>query len=480
MVIYSAGAGQQALDRLGDDDRNANGLFTRIFLREMSKPGIPVDRVLRGVREEVVRLAKSVGHEQVPALYDQALGEFYFRPGAVPAAPLAAPAAVDPAALELALWDSVKDSGQAAELNAYLEQYPQGRFAAVARSRLGQLAARPPAKTAPEPIVAPARPLAPVPAAVPSAAPQAAAVAVPVAGFPGRPLRLIVPFAPGGSADILARSLAGPLGQRLGQPVVVDNQPGAGGLIGAQAAAGSVADGHTLLLGNSAAIVIGPQLQPGTTVDPLRDLLAVAAVAHAPLLLAVPAASPHASPRALVDAARSKAGGLLYATSGPGSSSHLASVAFLAAAGVSATHVPYRGMAPALTDLLAGQVDFAFVDPAAALAQVRAGKLRLLAVSGRRRLADRPDLPTLAESGIGGAEMEVWHGIFVPAGTPGGIVAYLAAEIRRVLEQADFGQRLQQLAMSAGHPGTADFASYIREDASRTARWLRAGKIGGE
>lgn len=477
MVLYSAGAGQQALDRLGDNDSNINGLFTRVFLKEMTKPGIPVDKVLRNVREEVVRLAKSVGHEQVPALYDQSLGEFYFRPGQALAAP-ASSAGADPALLELALWDSVKDSRQAAELNAYLDQHPSGRFAAVARSRLKQIEV----ESRPAPVATPTRPAAPVSLALaPTASAAARPAEIPVAsvsGYPNKPLRLVVPFAPGGSTDVVARLLAQALTERLRQQVVVENRPGAGGMIGLEAVAKSAPDGYTLLIGSSSSISIASQLYRSTPVSVQTDLLPVAALTTTPLLLAVNAGSAHGNLSQLVDEARRSPGRLTCASPGQGSSQHLAAVAFENQTGAQLIHVPYRGAGPAIVDLLGGHVNLAFVDPAAAAAQIKAGKLRALASTGARRQAQFPDIPTFAELGMPGIDINPWNGLFVPAATPPAIVRYINAEVRRALQQQDLVDRLAQLSMQAtSGGGSEEFARFVREDAAHMARWIKAGNI---
>lgn len=479
MVLYSAGAGQQALDRLNDNDPDVNGLFTRVFLKEMAKPGIPVDRVLRNVREEVVRLAKSVGHEQVPALYDQALGEFYFRPGhaAVVSATGSATAAADPAMLELALWDSVKDSRQAAELNAYLDQYPSGRFAGVARSRLKQMEI----ELRPASVVAPALSRPATLALAPATSSFARPAEIPVtnvSGYPNKPLRLIVPFAAGGTTDIVARTLAQTLSERFGQPVVVEDRPGAGGMIGLEAVAKSAPDGYTLLVGSSSNISIGSQLYRSSPVNIEKDLVPVTVLTKSPMLLAVHPSLPARSIGELIAIARQRPGQLNYATAGMGSASHIAGVAFSTEAGINVVQIPYKGAAPAIADLIAGQVQLAFVDPAAAASQIKAGRLRALAVTGDRRLAELPELPTFAEAGMAGVDVNPWVGIFVAAGTPAGIVRHLNAEVRRALQQQDLLDRLAQLQMqAAGGSSAEEFAAFVRDDTTRMARWIKAGNI---
>ncbi|OHC68460.1 MAG: hypothetical protein A3H93_10330 [Rhodocyclales bacterium RIFCSPLOWO2_02_FULL_63_24] len=299
-----------------------------------------------------------------------------------------------------------------------------------------------------------------------------------VSGYPNKPLRLIVPFAAGGSTDLVARVLAQVLTQRLGQPVIVENRAGAGGMIGLEAVANSAPDGYTLLVGSSSNISIASQLYRSTPVDVRTDLQPVAALTQVPLLLAVNAGSAHGNLRQLVDEARRNPGHLTYASPGQGSSHHLAAVAFENQAGVQLIHVPYRGSGPAIADLLGDRVNLAFVDPAAAAPQVKAGKLRTLAVTGERRQAQFPDIPTFAELGVAGMDINPWNDIFVPAATPPAIVRYLNAEVRRALQQHDLVDRLAHLSIqTASGDGSEEFAAFVREDAAHMARWIRAGNI---
>ncbi len=432
MVLYSAGAGQQALDRLGDTDRHPNGLFTRIFLREMAKPGVPVDRVLRSVREEVVRLARSVGHEQVPALYDQTLGEFYFRPaaGERPAAQVAltspAPAPAVSAALPAPAGNSL----------------PAGTAAAN----------------------------------IPPSTPATTGSVERPAGYPSRPLRLVVPFAAGGLTDTLARLLAQMLSPRLGQPVIVENRPGAGGMLATEQVARGAADGYTLLMGTPASTVVLP-LVSTTPVDPLRELQAVASLGESLLVLAVPATAPYMSVAGLIEAARRRPGQLTYASSGAASSGHLAALALQVPAGASFVHVPYKGSGPALADLIGGRIDFGFFDAAMVVPQQQSGTMRPLAIAGTRRHPLLPDVPTLAEAGLAGDYPGNWFAIFAPAGTSPKTVAYLAGEIGRLTADTEFRQRVSSFGVLPAAIPAGDLSGYMRQESSRVEQLVRAVRL---
>ncbi len=286
-----------------------------------------------------------------------------------------------------------------------------------------------------------------------------------------RPLRLIVPYPPGGNADLLGRLVAAPLAARLGQSVVVDNRPGAGGSTGAAEAARAEADGHTLLLGDIATHAIGPALNPTVTYDPLRDFEAVARLTSVPLLLVVPAASPHRTLAELLVAGRGGRG-LTYASAGIGTPQHLAFARLAAMAGFEAQHVPYRGSAPAVTDLTAGRVD-AMID-GTVVPQVRDGTLRALAITGERRSAQLPGVPTAAEAGLPGYAFASWHGIFTPARTPEAAVTAVNAEVNRALEDTAIRDRLLGLGIEP-RPGTpAAFRAHVAEQAATMRDLIRA------
>ena len=249
-------------------------------------------------------------------------------------------------------------------------------------------------------------------------------------------------------------------------------------MIGLEAAAKSAPDGYTLLVGNSTNISIGSQLYRSMPVNVATDLQAVAVLTKAPMMLAVNSASPYINLRHLVDEARRSPGRLNYATSGAGSSAHLAAVAFEAQAGAQLVHIPYKGTAPAIVDLLGGHVNLAFLEPTSAVSQIKAGKLRALAITGDRRQTEFPDVPTFAELGMAGVDVTPWNGIFVPAGTSASIVRHLNAEVRRALQQPELAERLAQMSMQAAVGGSQEeFAAFVRDDTARMARWIKAGNV---
>ena len=295
--------------------------------------------------------------------------------------------------------------------------------------------------------------------------------------YPSKPIRLIVPFAAGGGNDNVARLVGKRLSDGLGQQVVVDNRPGAGGVLGAELAAKAAPDGYTLFLGGVGSHAVNPNLHERLPYDPIRDFSPVALLASAPLILVVHPSVPVNSFAEFVAYARARPGQLNYASNGNGSSSQLAAVMFDSMAGVDMVHVPYKGLAPALADLLSGQVQLMFSSVVAILPHIKAGKLRGLAVTGRRRLASMPDLPTIAESGLPGYEASSWYGILAPAGTPRDIVQRLNAEIAKALDQPEVrGSLLAEGAEPVG--GTPEqFATHIRSEKDRLGKLIREAKI---
>src|SRR6266700_8099210 len=260
--------------------------------------------------------------------------------------------------------------------------------------------------------------------------------------YPSKPIRLIVPFTAGGGNDSVARLVGKSLSDSLGQQLVIDNRPGAGGVLGAEIAAKAAPDGYTLFLGGVGSHAVNPNLNDRLPYDPIRDFAPVALLAQAPLVLVVHPSVPAESFKAFVALARSRPGQLNYASNGNGSSSHLAAVMFDSMTGVDMVHVPYKGLSPALTDLLSGRVQLMFSSVVAILPHINAGKLRGLAVTGRRRLPSMPDLPTIAESGLPAYEAGSWYGVLAPAGTPREIVARLNAELVKALAQPEVRTRL--------------------------------------
>ena len=266
-----------------------------------------------------------------------------------------------------------------------------------------------------------------------------AAVAQP---YPAKPVRWVSPWPPGGANDIFSRAIAKKLAEAFGQPVVVENRPGAAGAIGTEAVAKAPADGYVLTLGSSPTHAIAPSLNPNLPYDPLRDFEAVTLVAVVPNVLVVNPSLPVTSVRELIALAKQRPGTLNFASAGNGTSQHLSAELFKVMAGVNMVHIPYKGTAPALAELLAGQVQLAFDNIPALLPHIQAGRLRALAVTPATRSVSLPDLPTVAEAGLPGYDASVWYGVFVPAGTPRPVVQRLHAEIARALAAPDLKGRM--------------------------------------
>jgi tripartite-type tricarboxylate transporter receptor subunit TctC len=295
--------------------------------------------------------------------------------------------------------------------------------------------------------------------------------------YPSRPIRLIVPFAPGGGNDTVARLVGESLGKRLGQPVIIDNRAGAGGVVGAEAAAHAAPDGYTLFLGGVGSHAINPNLHANLGYDPVRDFAPVSLLAQAPLVLVVHPSLPAQSVQQLVALAKAQPGKLNYASNGNGSSSQLAAVMFAAMTGIDIVHVPYKGLAPALADLLTGRDEMMFSSIVAILPHVQAGKLRPLAVTSRKRVALLPDVPTVAESGVPGYETSSWYGILAPAGTPAPVVRRLHDEIVKVLAQEDVRKALAGEGAEPVGNTAEEFSEFIRSEKERLGAVIRSGKV---
>jgi tripartite-type tricarboxylate transporter receptor subunit TctC len=295
--------------------------------------------------------------------------------------------------------------------------------------------------------------------------------------WPSKPLRLIVPFPPGGTSDIVARLAGERLGARLGQAVVVDNRAGVAGLIGTEAAAKSAADGYTLLLTSTAPIAFAPSTPKPLAYDPVKDLQHVTLIGTIPLAFVVNPAAPAKNVRDVVAAAREKPGALNFSSSGNATPSHFMLERFKLSAGVQITHVPYKGSAPALNDLMAGRIDGTIDSMPALLAQIRAGKLRPLAVTGRSRSPQLPEVPTLAESGFPDLVVNTWFGIAVPSGTPADVVQRLAQELQATLELAEVKQRLEELSFAPSAMSPAETQRFMQAEIERWRPVVQAAGI---
>jgi tripartite-type tricarboxylate transporter receptor subunit TctC len=294
--------------------------------------------------------------------------------------------------------------------------------------------------------------------------------------YPNKPIRLVVPFPPGGTTDILARDVGQRLTEALGQPVVIDNRPGAAGNIGSEIVAKSTPDGYTLLMCTVSSHAINPSLYSKLPYDHIKDFAPVVLVARVPNVLEVNPSVPVYTVTDLIKLAKEKPGQLNFASSGSGTSIHLSGELFKTMAGVNMVHVPYKGSAPAVTDLVGGQVHLMFDNLPSSLQQIKGGKLRAIAVTSAQRSPALPDIPTIAESGLPGFEATSWFGVLAPAGTPAAIVNRLNAEVDKWL-QSDSGkaQLLEQGALPAG--GTPEeFAAYIRAE---TEKWAKVVKVSG-
>jgi tripartite-type tricarboxylate transporter receptor subunit TctC len=286
--------------------------------------------------------------------------------------------------------------------------------------------------------------------------------------FPNRPLRLIAPFGAGSTVDLMARALAGPLAEVLGQPVVVENRGGAGGNLGVDTAAKAPPDGHVLAIGTSGPLAINPVLLPQMPYVVARDLAPVSLLAIGPNLLVVGRDVPARDVAELVALAKARPGALNFGSSGIGSTNHLAGEVFRAAAGVEITHVPYRGNAEMMNDLLGGQLQMLFSGIPPVLPLVQDGRVRVLAVSGPKRLPAIPEVPTMAEAGLPGAEAISFYGIVAPAGTPAPVLAALNEAVGRALARPDVRAAYAALGSAAEGSTPEEFGRLIAEE---TAKW---------
>jgi tripartite-type tricarboxylate transporter receptor subunit TctC len=294
--------------------------------------------------------------------------------------------------------------------------------------------------------------------------------------WPNRPIKMVVPLTAGGPTDLLGRILAQPLGERLGQTIVIDNRPGAGGDIGADFVAHSDPDGYTLLLGTSGPLSINATLYGNLHFDPVKDFAPVMLVANAPFLVVVNPSLPVKSLPELIAYAKAHPG-KLNDGSVTGSAAHLATELFKRSAHLDFVHVSYKGAAVATNDLLAGQIDLSFASTPGVMGHVRAGKLRALAVTSTARMKELPDVPTVAEAGVPGYEASVWYGVAAPAGTPAAIVARLNTELTRLLQDKKV---LQQMAQNDFHPlgsTPAQFGAFIKSESDKWGKVVKAAGL---
>ncbi len=293
--------------------------------------------------------------------------------------------------------------------------------------------------------------------------------------YPAKPIRLLIPFTPGGGTDFVSRTVANKLIETLKWTIVLDNRPGAGGNIALEAAAKSPADGYTIVMGQSDNMMLGPWLYQSVGYDTVRSFAPIVQVSVAPLVVVSAAQSQLATPADMI--AKGKlAGGLSWATAGNGTLGHLFGEQLQKTAGIRILQVPYKGAAPALTDVIGGQVDVAIMSVASVLPLVRSGKLHPVAVTSARRSPALPNTPTLDEAGQKDVDVSVWLGLFAPAGTPPAIVTRLNAEVNKALQSPDVRDRIAEQGVSVAGGTTEDFAAFVRTD---YARWGRVVKESG-
>ncbi|MBP7574241.1 MAG: tripartite tricarboxylate transporter substrate binding protein [Rhodoferax sp.] len=295
--------------------------------------------------------------------------------------------------------------------------------------------------------------------------------------YPVKPIRLVVPFTPGGSTDILARAIGLELTKAWGQPVVIENVPGAGGSIGADKVAKAPADGYTLLMGHIGTLAVNPSLYPNLPYDPVKNFAPVAWVARVPNVLVVHPSVKATTVQELVALAKSKPGQLNYGSGGNGSAANLATEYFKMQTGTSLLHIPYRGTAPAVTDLVGGQIQVLFTGAPAVMGQIKSGQVRALAVSSPKRMDALPDLPTVADAGYKDFEADQWYGVVAPTGTPKDIVAKLNSQINQSLNSAELKTRLNNEGAVAT-PNTPEvFGSLIQSEIARWKPVIQSGRV---
>ncbi len=292
-----------------------------------------------------------------------------------------------------------------------------------------------------------------------------------------KPMRIVVPFTPGGSTDILARALAPKLQVALGVNVVVDNKPGAGGSLGATEVARAAADGSVLLMGHIGTLGVNPSIYPRLGYDPLKSFAPVAWVAQVPNVLVVSAQSPIKSLKDFIDRAKAQPGRLSYSSGGNGSAAHITFESFKLVTKIFMVHIPYRGTAPSITDLIAGQVDATFTGAPAVLPHIKSGRLRALAVSSKARIPSLPEIPTVAESGYTGFEADQWYGLVAPAGTPLDIVNKLNELVNRSLALPDVKQQLATEGAVPMATTPAAFGDLIAREIPRWREVVKAGQV---
>jgi tripartite-type tricarboxylate transporter receptor subunit TctC len=310
-------------------------------------------------------------------------------------------------------------------------------------------------------------------AAVATAMPFVVSTAWAQSNYPTRPIRLVVPFPPGGGTDILARVIGQQLSKSLGQSVVVENKPGAGGNIGVETAAKSSPDGYTLVIGQTSNLAINPTLYPNLPYNPIEDLAPISLVASAPLVMVVTASSPFKSLADVVTAARAKPDDVMFGSPGSGTVSHLSGELLQRAANIKFLHIPYKGASLAMADLMGGRLQLYMSSVPSALAQLKGGRLRALAVTSAKRLAGLPDVPTVAESGFKDFETSTWFGLLARAGTPQPIISRLNSDVDRALQTAEVRDKIASEGAEVLGGTPAQFADLLKRELEKWSRVVR-------
>lgn len=295
--------------------------------------------------------------------------------------------------------------------------------------------------------------------------------------YPSKPVRIVIPFPPGGGTDSIVRAFSARFAEALGQPLVIDNRSGANGNVGTELVAKSPADGYTLLKNGSGTLAINPGLYSRLPYDPLRDFAPISLTVLQPHVLTVHPSIPVRTVTDLVRLARSQPGKLNFASSGNGSLAHLGGELFKSAAGIDVVHVPYKGAAPALVDLLGGQVHMVFASSPAVMPHIRTGRLKALAVTTAKRIGVMPEVPTVSESGLSGFVLIGWYGLLAPAGTPGTIVCRLNADLTRTLGLPDVRERLGGLGLEIETSTPEAFGGFMAAEISKYAKVVRSANI---
>ena len=295
---------------------------------------------------------------------------------------------------------------------------------------------------------------------------QATSVAQTASAFPNQPIRMVVPYPPGGPTDITARVVAAEMSKTIGQNIVIDNRPGASGMIGSEMVTKSTPDGYTLLA-NASIHVINPSVYPDMRFDAIKDFVPITQLAQVPLVLVVPANSPIKSVKDLVEYAKANPGKVNFGSAGSASAQHLAGESFKIAAGIQMQHIPYKGSAPALTDLAGGQLQLMFDSMPSATPMINSGKLRAIAVTTTTRAKARPDLPTIAESGFPGFDISTWYAYWAPKGTPADVVEKLAASAAQALKNPEVIAKYEAMGAEPVGSTPAQFAAYVKSEAKK-------------